>query len=88
MIRHQWKETRTIVNKALSKVIRPLQLRDLFYANVNGGEHEIFGNKKPTPPPSTIGLEEAVDVDLNIDNIDLTEGSRTVTEKEKKSMAD
>ena len=81
MIRHQWKETRTIVNKALSKVIRPLQLRDLFYVNVNGGEHEIFGNKKPTPPPSTKGEEEEVDVDLQIDNLDMTEGSKTVTEK-------
>ena len=84
MIRHQWKETRTIVNRALSKVIRPLQLRDLFYVNVNGGEHEIFGNKKPTPPPSTKGEEEDVDVDLQIDNLDMTEGSKTVTEK--KSM--
>ena len=54
MVRYQWKETRNIVNKALSKVIRPLALKDLFYVNVNGGEHEIFGNKKPSPPPSPV----------------------------------
>ena len=83
MIRHQWKETRTIVNKALSKVIRPLQLRDLFYVNVNGAEHELFGNKKPTPPPSAKD-ETEVDVDMQIDNLDLTEESKTVTDK--KSM--
>ncbi len=42
MVRHQWKETRNIVNRAMTKVIRPLQLKDLFYVNVGGSEHEIY----------------------------------------------
>ena len=42
VVRYQWRETRNIVNKAMSKVIRPLQLKDLFYVNVGGQEHEVF----------------------------------------------
>lgn len=42
MIRYQWKETRNIVNKAISKVTRPLQLKDLFFVNVGGTDHEIY----------------------------------------------
>lgn len=45
MVRHQWKETRNIVNKAMSKVVRPLQLKDLFYVNIGGSEHEVFKEK-------------------------------------------
>ena len=41
MVRHQWKEARNIVNAAMSKVIRPLQLKDLFCANV-GADHAVY----------------------------------------------
>lgn len=42
VVRYQWKETRNIVNRAMTKVVRPLQLKDLFYVNVGGNDHEIF----------------------------------------------
>lgn len=42
MLRYQWKESRNIINKAIAKVVRPLQLKDLFYVNVGGDNHEIF----------------------------------------------
>jgi len=45
MLRHQWKDTRNIVNKALSKVTLPLKLKDLLYVNVGGENHEIFRKK-------------------------------------------
>ena len=45
MVRYQWKETRNIVNKAVAKVTRPLQLKDLFFVNVGGTEHEIYRPK-------------------------------------------
>ena len=45
MLRYQWKDTRNIVNKALSKVTLPLKLKDLFYVNVGGENHEIFRKK-------------------------------------------
>lgn len=34
MLRYQWKETRNIVNRALTRVTRPLALKDLLYSNV------------------------------------------------------
>lgn len=42
MLHHQWKEARTIVNKAIARVVRPLQLRDLFYTNVLESNPELF----------------------------------------------
>ena len=42
MLRFQWKESRNLVNRAISKVVRPLQLKDLFYVNIGGDNHEIF----------------------------------------------
>ena len=83
VIRHQWKETRNIVNKALSKVIRPLQLRDLFYVNVNGGEHEIFGNKRASQNQDS---SSKGDLDKNmVENLDLTDESKTLQNTESAS---
>lgn len=42
MLRYQWKETRNIVNRALYKVTRPLQLKDLFYDNVVEFNPQLF----------------------------------------------
>lgn len=42
MVHYQWKETRSIVNRAITKVTRPLQIKDLFYVNVGGNQHEVF----------------------------------------------
>ena len=42
MLRYQWKETRNIVNRAIAKVTRPLQLKDLFYTNVITAYPELY----------------------------------------------
>ena len=42
MLRYQWKETRNICNRAIAKVIRPLQLKDLFFCNVAEANPELF----------------------------------------------
>ena len=87
VIRHQWKETRNIVNRSLSKVIRPLQLRDLFYVNVNGAEHEIFGNKKASQNNDSSSKGALADLDKSIvENLDLTDESKTLQDTE--SVAD
>ena len=52
---YQWKETRNIINKAIAKVTRPLQMKELFYANIDGDNHEIYGNNK-----LEMGIDEAV----------------------------
>ena len=46
MLRHQWKEARNIVNNAIARVVRPLQLRDLFFSNVLESNPELFYEKE------------------------------------------
>ena len=38
MLRYSWQTTRNQVNRALNRVTRPLQLKDLFHANVSPEE--------------------------------------------------
>lgn len=49
MLRYQWKDTRNLLNKALTKVAQPLQLKDLFYSNVHEKVPELYYG----PPSST-----------------------------------
>lgn len=42
MLRYQWKETRNIVNRALAKVAKPLELKELFFTNVVDASPELW----------------------------------------------
>ena len=41
IIRYQWKDTRNYINKLLNKITRPLQMKEILFANL-GEKHEIY----------------------------------------------
>lgn len=61
MLRYQWKETRNIVNRALSKVTQPRLLKDLFFSNVIDASPEIWYEQPIIVEPEPSQKSKALD---------------------------